>query len=295
MTTTAASPAFARHAAGAKPFRIAVGCDDARADLLVPTSDGSCWAALLGPFTLPDDGALDLIADAAERWWDALPASVELVGSPAACLLPLVWLRSIWLGEETEVAIVWSRVGQPGEEPCEQLAARLACGLADRVECPDAARAIALWGIDTVDRAPLAGEAFDLLLGLVDAWDLRTRNGPVIDPTEWQLRTRSALRECAEAGLSKVALYGAGTHTKALGPLLQDPPVDIDCIIDDDPNRHGRRLWGFPIVSREDALRRGVKAVVLSANLFEAKLYANCGPFHEAGVRVVRLYTGGEA
>lgn len=272
-------------------FRVAVGPARSDADVALPTSRASCWAVMLGPFELPDDGALDALAAVAERW-TAPPRAIELVGAPAACLLPLVWLRSIWLDDDASVTIRWDRVSPPGEDPSEQLAARLACELADTVACDDPARASELWGITPGARDELGGEAYDLLLGLVDSWDLRTRNGPIVDPTEWQMRTRTAMRECADAGLTRVALYGAGTHTRALGPLLLQPPADVLCIVDDDPNRHGQRLWGFPIVSRRKAIEMGVQAVILSANLHEAKLWENRAEFTDAGVRVVRLYTG---
>lgn len=293
-TPTAAMRTPGRPAASAdkRTLRISVGPRADGADVALQTSLTSCWRAMLGPFELPDDATLDVLASAFEKLPQP-PGAVELIGPPGACLLPLVWLRSIWLDESATVTIRWPKIAPPDPEPAEQLAARLACALADRVECDDEARASDLWGITPGEPAPLGAEAYDLLLGLVDSWDLRTRNGPVIDPSEWQIRTRSAMRECAEAGLTRVALYGAGTHTRALGPLLQQPPVDVLCIIDDDSNRHGQKLWGFPIVSRERAVELGAQAVILSANLHEPKLWANRGVFEKAGVRVVRLYTEG--
>lgn len=291
MTTQQAERRLDRPASavGLAPVRIGVGPAVADAALSLPVSVSSCWTRVLGAFELPTDDALDTLATAMEAR-EAPPAAVELVGAPAACLLPLLWLRTIWLAADAPVVIRWDHVGRPGADMREQLAARLCCAMADRVDCPDAARAHVFWGIDTDDAGPVVGDAFDMLLGLVDSWDIAARNGPITDPNEWLARAQNAMRECAEQGAKRVALYGAGTHTRALGPLLMSPPVEIVCIIDDDTSRHGGRLWGFPIVSREQALAMGVEAVILSANAFEPALVANAEVFGRAGVRVVRLY-----
>lgn len=102
------------------------------------------------------------------------------------------------------------------------------------------------------------------------------------------------LQRCADAGLTPVALYGMGFHTQVGAAALAEPPVEISCIIDDNSANHGRTPWSIPVVSREQALARGVKAVVLSGNSVEDRLWANCQVFRDAGVRVVRLYREGE-
>jgi hypothetical protein len=106
-------------------------------------------------------------------------------------------------------------------------------------------------------------------------------------------RLRAGLERCAAAGCARVALYGAGTHTRALGTALMEPPANIVCIIDDDPRRRGGRLWGYPIVTPADALAMGVDAVVISSNSMEEEIADRCGPFEARGAMVVRLY--GEA
>lgn len=111
--------------------------------------------------------------------------------------------------------------------------------------------------------------------------------------SSWSDRMRSALDRCAMQGRTRVALYGAGTHTRALGSVLREPPVQIVCIIDDDPGTHGQKLWNFPIVSREDALRMHVDAVVLSSNSLEDKLWENAARFRANSIPVIRLYEDG--
>lgn len=145
--------------------------------------------------------------------------------------------------------------------------------------------------------APAAGitRAFDssvLAQGALHLAEIRVAQSCYSDGVRvaWMQAMDSALSACAGRRLGPVAIYGAGTHTRAVGPVLMQPPVPIDCIIDDNPSRHGQRLWGWPIVSRDEALRRGIKAVVFSANTFESILWDNSECFLKAGLPVFRLY-----
>lgn len=99
------------------------------------------------------------------------------------------------------------------------------------------------------------------------------------------------LKNCADAGLDPVAIYGFGFHTQVGAAALAEPPVRIDCIIDDNTANHGRRPWSIPVVSLAEAAKRNIKAVVLSANSVEDRLYANCAPLIAKGIHVERLYT----
>ena len=107
----------------------------------------------------------------------------------------------------------------------------------------------------------------------------------------WENTTKAAMERLARQGVRRVALYGAGTHTKALSNLLADPPVEVVCVVDDSPKNIGRKMWGFPIVNKRDAIQMGVQAVILSANSVEDKLWILSEPFRAAGIPVVRLYT----
>lgn len=106
----------------------------------------------------------------------------------------------------------------------------------------------------------------------------------------WVDRMVKALRDCAAAGRVRVALYGAGTHTRSIVSALAEPPVEIACIIDDGTRLHGKKLFGFPVVSREQALALRLDAVVLSANSHEDALWERARVFRDSGVEVVRLY-----
>lgn len=99
-----------------------------------------------------------------------------------------------------------------------------------------------------------------------------------------------ALEHCATAGQDPVAIYGFGLHTQMAGAALREPPVRVTCIIDDNASNHGRRAWNIPVVSRETALAMGVKAVILSGNSVEDRLWENAVVFREHGIPVHRLY-----
>jgi hypothetical protein len=107
---------------------------------------------------------------------------------------------------------------------------------------------------------------------------------------EWNARMAKALRECGLRGARNVALFGAGTHTRALGETLREPPVRIMCIIDDGA-RDGQTLWGFPVFTLERASMLPIDTVILSGNSVEESLWTRALPFRDRGIPVVRLYT----
>lgn len=82
---------------------------------------------------------------------------------------------------------------------------------------------------------------------------------------------RRALELCAQRGWTRVAIYGAGALTRALGWVWADVPagVEVVCVIDDNPGLVGGRLWNWPVVSMADAARLGVRGVVVSSNAHE--------------------------
>jgi glycosyltransferase involved in cell wall biosynthesis len=103
-------------------------------------------------------------------------------------------------------------------------------------------------------------------------------------------RLRRMLQAVAEADAGPVAIYGAGNHTRALGAVLAESPVDIVAILDDDRSLIGRRLWGWPIVAAPDASATGARAVVISSWMHEAAIWERRRGFEQHGLRVFRLY-----
>lgn len=254
----------------------------------IELSDTSNWTRLLGRWPLPVEGSIDTLARALE---DHAPISaVTLEGCPSACLLPVLWLRSMWLTPGATVTLEWNRVEDPSAQPGRQAAGRLACLLASDVRCADPARAHKWWGWQGASSrwSDNALEAFDLLTNLVDLWG-------VGECRSWSDTARKAILNCRAAGMKRVALYGAGTHTRGIGDALMEPGVEILGVIDDDRRRHGQKLWGFPIISPTQAMELKPDAIILSANSFEDQLWEKTAVHRAAGVRVIRLYGSPES
>jgi hypothetical protein len=276
-------------------LHIMLGDQASSRDARLPLTADSCWANLLGRWNLPATGAIDMLARAIESM-PAPPERCILRGCPSACLLPILWLRTIWLPPEARIAIEWDQIDDPSDQPGRQAAGRLACLLASEVRCADPARAGACWGYcpqEPGQPASASGEAFDLLNNLIDTWGLGSAHHSPAGT--WAQAVRRELLSCAALGMKRVAIYGAGTHTRAVGEVLMEPDVEIAAIIDDDARRHGTRLWGYPIVSPDAALTLNLDAIILSANSVEDLLWERTARHRDAGIRVIRLYGGQKA
>ncbi len=88
----------------------------------------------------------------------------------------------------------------------------------------------------------------------------------------------------------RVAIYGAGRHTRTLAAALADCELDIRCIIDDDARLHGTQLWGWPIVGRDEAVDHNIDAVILSSKMNETYLLSHRPYFEANGITVFALY-----
>lgn len=249
-------------------------------------SSRSCWASFLGAWPLPCAGAIDEL-DALLCGQDA--RRITLSGCPSSCLLPLVWMRSIWFPSNgTELTIDWATVDDPSDIRGQQPAGKLACILADHIQCADPKAAWRLWGIDVEDEIGASEEVFDLLTNIVDLWDTELLH--MASAADWDESVRRALVRCASLGHRRVGIYGAGTHTRGVGDALMEPNVEVVCIIDDDARRHGQRMWGYEITSRERALELDLQAVVISANSIEDRLWESADVFRQRGITTLRLY-----
>lgn len=120
------------------------------------------------------------------------------------------------------------------------------------------------------------------------------RERPVaVPPTAQMLAMRRALEACERDGLRRVAIYGAGQHTRAVGEVLmacRRPAVVA--IVDDDRARSGQEVAGLPIVTPESIPGLGLDALVLSSDAHEPALWQRTAPLRERGLRVVTLYGG---
>jgi hypothetical protein len=105
-----------------------------------------------------------------------------------------------------------------------------------------------------------------------------------------QYAMEKALATCKANGWNRVAIYGAGRHTRNVIEAIADSPVDIQIIIEDNPAKFGSKFCGFPLVSRAQALTHNVQAVVLSSYTTEGAMWDSCGDFFARDIPVLRLY-----
>lgn len=104
----------------------------------------------------------------------------------------------------------------------------------------------------------------------------------------WADLVRRGLSRCRQAGRARVALYGAGEHTReALARL--DPAELPACILDDNPARAGESIRGVPIVPADQAPRHA-DAVVISSHFYDRQLWTKAAPWRTQGLHVERLY-----
>lgn len=105
---------------------------------------------------------------------------------------------------------------------------------------------------------------------------------------ELALLDRAAL-ECVWMGARRVAVYGAGMHTKRLGvDFLKRRGLEVTAVLDDRPSVQS--LHGLPVIKPTSAAAR-YDAVVLSSDVHEDTMAARCSRiFTPRGIRVVRIY-----
>ncbi len=70
----------------------------------------------------------------------------------------------------------------------------------------------------------------------------------------------------------RIALYGAGFHTRGLVDLCAFGSDEIDCVLDDDPTKHGTELAGLPVLAPGAISERRIDAVLVSSLAAEAAI-----------------------
>jgi FkbM family methyltransferase len=106
-----------------------------------------------------------------------------------------------------------------------------------------------------------------------------------------------ALERCARLGIDRVALYGAGTHTRSIAPWFgARPGVRVVAVLDDDPARQGEMIAGLPVIAPgtpgapAPLEAHQIRGVILSSDSFEDELWRRSRAMRHAGIPVFRLY-----
>lgn len=115
-------------------------------------------------------------------------------------------------------------------------------------------------------------------------------------PLAWGHMIDLAIARCERKRHTRVALYGAGEHTKEAVLSRRFDHVELCAVIDDDPRRQGSSIGladgrSLPVVSQPTAVAMGVQAAVLSSNAYEHFLEQPASALKAQGVEVVRVYT----
>ena len=96
-----------------------------------------------------------------------------------------------------------------------------------------------------------------------------------------------------ESGLVRVALYGAGAHTRKLSDhfkFLRKNNIEIVIIIDDNPKSHGSFIAGVPVLPKQAVLDYNLDRVILSSDSAQSILWKKSISLRKAGLAVIRLY-----
>ncbi|MCG3123239.1 MAG: Glycosyltransferase Gtf1 [Phycisphaerales bacterium] len=88
----------------------------------------------------------------------------------------------------------------------------------------------------------------------------------------------------------QVIIHGTGRHTLELAAVFAASPARIVAFTDDDPARHGRTLWNWPIIAPSAASRTGATDVVISSWMNQEQIWARRSVYESQGVSVHRLY-----
>ena len=86
----------------------------------------------------------------------------------------------------------------------------------------------------------------------------------------------------------RVALYGAGKHTTRLLAVSDLAPLEIVCIVDDEP--HSDRIDRYPVVRPSEIGKYPIDAVLLSSDTVEELLAARAETWVPEGVKIVSIY-----
>ncbi len=106
-------------------------------------------------------------------------------------------------------------------------------------------------------------------------------------PPDACARTQAALERLAGR---TVAIHGTGRHTREVQPAIHASPARIVCFVDDDPERHGERVMGLPVVSIERAHALGATDALISSHLNEDDIARRAPEYERLGIRLHRIY-----
>lgn len=88
-----------------------------------------------------------------------------------------------------------------------------------------------------------------------------------------------------------VAIHGTGEHTRQLREVIAGAPVKLVAFADDDRQKHGTKLWEWPVVSPRDVSGLGATDVVISSWMHQDAVWERRGVYEGQGLKVWRVYS----
>ncbi len=88
-----------------------------------------------------------------------------------------------------------------------------------------------------------------------------------------------------------IIIHGTGQHTLQLGAILAGSPARIVAFTDDDRQRHGQKLWNWPIIAPTDAATTGATDVIISSWMHQDAIWERRASYELHGLRVHRIYS----
>ncbi len=255
---------------------------------LAPTYDAFIAEALARRLDSAASDPARRAAILAERWSHIL-AALELIGPCDPAVLAAAWLADM---HAPPLALHLDAHAVDLAERFAPVADRIGC-----VVCADDQDAPAHWlgwdvlraselepGTLVLSRDARALGLFPEGIGTIEL-SLPDLPGPGAE------RLLYAAERLRAKGCTRLALYGAGRHTRRLVRALEKVP-EIIAIIDDRAGTEGgpaARLWGLPVVSPQDGLALGLDAVIISSDEHETAMLGGAARWAGA-VPVIPLY-----
>lgn len=93
----------------------------------------------------------------------------------------------------------------------------------------------------------------------------------------------------AQYDIERLVLYSAGEVTELLLHPLQDTAMELVAIVDDDPDKQGTKLFGYPIVSREEIADHQPDAVIVTTFRYRDEIRKALGQMRLGDIDVIEF------
>ena len=87
--------------------------------------------------------------------------------------------------------------------------------------------------------------------------------------------------------LRRVIFYTAGEVTELLLHSLGMTDIELLAIVDDDPAKQGKELFGYPIISREEIPRFNPDGVIITTFRYRQEIYDKIKGLENQGIKVI--------